>query len=114
MGRIWKLCLEPYRAGGLQDLIVDKREFALIELDLAVLAVGKNRELSVTLQFLLLNFWEVGLRQCKYHRNRLDLRDDHEPVDVGRMNDVTHVDLADAGNAVGNVIHPTDVNGLVV
>ena len=46
MGRIWKLCLEPYRTGGLQDLIVDKREFAFIELDLAVLAVGKNRKLA--------------------------------------------------------------------
>ena len=42
MGRIWKLCLEPYRTGGLQDLIVDKRELALIELDLPVLAVRQK------------------------------------------------------------------------
>jgi len=41
------LALEPYRTGGLQDLIVDKDEFALIELQLTVLAVGENRELSL-------------------------------------------------------------------
>ena len=98
MGLIWKLRLEPYRTGGLQDLIVDECELALIELDLAVLAVRKNRELRVAL--VLLNFRQVRLRQRKNDRNRLDLRDDDEAVDVGWMNDIAHVDLTDAGDAI--------------
>jgi len=64
MGRIWKIRLEPYRTGGLQDLIVDKDEFALIELHLPFWLSAENRELSFSL--LLLNFRKVRFRQGEY------------------------------------------------
>ena len=97
---VGKLRLELDRAGRLQDLVVDKRELALVQFDLAVLAVGENRERGFGLQLLLLDLRQVGLRQREYHRDRLDLRGDHEAVGVGRMDDVAYVDLTDADDAV--------------
>ena len=44
MRLVGKIRLELDRAGGLQDLVVDEAELALIELDLVVLAVGEDRE----------------------------------------------------------------------
>ena len=97
---VGKLRLELDRAGRLQDLVVDEVERALIQLDLVVLAIGENRERRLGLHLLLLDLRQVRLRQREYHRDRLDLRDDHEAVGVGRMDDVAHVDLTDADDAV--------------
>ena len=66
---IGKIGLEPDRAGRLQDLVVDQRELALVELDLVVLAVGEDRERP--LGHLLLDFRQVGLGQREDHRDRL-------------------------------------------
>ena len=41
---VGKVGLELDRAGGLQDLVVDEPECALIELDRIVLAIGENRK----------------------------------------------------------------------
>ena len=106
MRRVGKLRLELDRAGGLQDLVVDQRELALVQLDLAVLAVGENRERSFGLQLLLLDLRQVGLRQREDHRDRLDLRGDHEPVGIGRMDDVADIDLTDADDAVDRRSQP--------
>ena len=91
--------LSRMRAGGLQDLVVDKCELALVELDLVVLAVGKDRERAFG-HLLLLNFRQVGLRQGEDHRDRLDLGDDDEAVGVGRMDDVADIDLPHAGDPI--------------
>src|SRR5882757_7436326 len=100
MSLVRKICLEPYRAGGLQDLIVDERELTLIELDLVVLAVGENPERRLSLLLLLLDLWQVGLRQREDHRDRFDLRINDEPVGIRRMDDVPDVDLTDTDDAV--------------
>ena len=55
-----KLGLEPDRAGGLNDLVVDEVELAFIELDLVVLAVGEDRERP--LGHLLLDFRQDWFR----------------------------------------------------
>ena len=96
MRRVGKIGLELDRAGGLQDLVVDERELALVELDLVVVAIGKDRERP--LGHLLLDFREVGLRQGEDHRDRLDLGDHDEAVGVGRMDDVALIDLPHAGD----------------
>ena len=41
---VGKFGLDLDRAGGLQDFVVDEIDFALVELDLVVLAVGENRQ----------------------------------------------------------------------
>ena len=61
--RVGKFGLEPDRAGGLQDLVVDQRELAFVELDRVVLAVGEHRERPLG-HLLLLNLRQVGLRQA--------------------------------------------------
>src|SRR6202030_1427860 len=100
MSLVGKLRLELDRAGRLQNLVVDQRELALVQLDLAVLAKGENRERGLGLQLLLLDLRQVGLRQREYHRDRLELRGDPEPVGGGRMDDVAYVDLTDTDDAV--------------
>src|SRR5205814_2631859 len=66
--------------GRLHDLIIDKAERALIELDLVVLAIGDNRERRLRLQLLLLDLRQVGLGKREDHRDRFDLRDDDEAI----------------------------------
>ena len=55
MSLVGKLRLELDRAGRLQDLVVDQRELALVQFDLAVLAIGEDRERGLGLQLLLLD-----------------------------------------------------------
>ena len=86
MRGVGKLGLELDGAGGLQDLVVDERELALVELDLVVLAIGEHRERPFG--HLLLDFGQVGLRQREDHRDRLDLGDHHQTVRIRRVDDV--------------------------
>ncbi len=95
---VGELGLEADRAGRLQDLVVDERELAGIELHRIVLAIGLDRELP--LGHLVLNARQVRLRQSEDHRDRLDLRDHHQAVRVGGMDDVADIDLAHAGDPV--------------
>ena len=76
---------------------VDEQDLAFAQLDLVVLAVGRDRQRP--LGHLLLNLRQLGLREREDQRDRLDLRDDHETVRIGRVNDVADVDLPDAGDA---------------
>src|ERR1019366_729673 len=100
MSLVWKVGLESYRASGLQDLIVDETKHALAQLDRTVLTIGENGERPLGLLLLLLNLRQIRLWEREYQRNRLDLRDDHEPVGVCRMDDVPPVDLTDAGDTI--------------
>src|SRR5438445_10287292 len=77
-----KIRLELDRAGGLQDLVVDEAEHALIQLDRIILAVGENLERRLCVLLLLLNFRQIGLGQREYQRNRMKLRDDDEAVGI--------------------------------
>ena len=52
---VGKIRLELDRAGGLQDLVVDEAEHALIQLDRVVLAVGEDRERRLGFLLLLLD-----------------------------------------------------------
>src|SRR4051794_32125713 len=100
MSLVWKIRLEPNRAGRLQDLIIDEHELAFIEINRAVLAVGEHRKRRFGLLLLLLDLRQVRLRERENQRDRLDLRDDHEPTRVGGMDDVANIDLTQADNAV--------------
>jgi len=77
-----KIRLELDRAGGLQDLVVDQAEHALIQLDRIILAVGKNRERRLGALLLLLDLRQARLGQREYQRNRMKLRDDDEAVGI--------------------------------
>src|SRR6267154_3080289 len=79
---VGKIRLELDRAGGLQDLVVDEAQLALIQLDRIVLVKGKDRERRLGLLLLLLDLRQTRFRQREYHRNRIDLRDDDEPVGI--------------------------------
>src|SRR5450631_1396487 len=85
MSLVRKVGLESYRASGLQDLIVDKTKHALAQLDRIVLTIGKNGERLLGLLLLLLNLRQIRLWECEDERNRLNLRDDHKPIGVCRM-----------------------------
>ena len=52
---VGEIGLELDRAGGLQDLVVDEAELALIQQGRVVLAVGKDRERRLGLLLLLLD-----------------------------------------------------------
>src|ERR1700682_695286 len=80
MRLVGKICFELDRAGGLYDLVADEAEYAFIQLDRIVLAVGENREGRLGLLLLLLNLRQNGLREREYQRNRLELRDDYDAV----------------------------------
>jgi hypothetical protein len=95
---VGKFCLDLNRAGGLQDFIIDEIDFALVELDLVVLAVCENRE-RLVVGHLLLDLRQVGFGKREDQRYRLDLGHHHETVRIGRMNDVADVDLPHAGDA---------------
>ena len=69
--RIWKSCTQTDGARGLDDLVVDQQQLALIELDFLVLAVGEN--LDGAFLHLLLDFGKRGLGQREDQRDRLDL-----------------------------------------
>src|SRR5271170_3667426 len=99
MRLVGKVCLELDRTGGLQDLVADQTERALIELDLVVLAVGNDRERPLDLLLLLLDLRQNRLREREYQRYRLDLRDHDEPVGIGRMDDIADIELPHAGDA---------------
>ena len=85
-------------AGGLNDLIVDEDELALVELGLVILAVGVDRKRAF--RHLLLDLGECFLREREDHRDRLNLRDIDKAVRISRMNDVADIDLANAGDAI--------------
>jgi hypothetical protein len=70
----------------------------LVELDLVVLAIGQDRELS--LGHLLLDLRQISLGQGEDHRDRLELRHHDQAVGIGRMNDVADIELLDSGHAV--------------
>src|SRR5207302_9559005 len=70
MHLVGKIRLELDRAGGLQDLVVDEAERALIQLDRIVLAVGENSERLLGLLLLLLDLRQNRLRQREYQRDR--------------------------------------------
>src|ERR1700730_15352037 len=97
---VGKIRLELDRAGRLQDLVVNEAEHALIQLDRIVLAIGENRERPLCLLLPLLNLRQIGLRERKYQRNRLDLSDDDEPIRVRGGNDIAYVDLTNADDAI--------------
>src|SRR5450756_146519 len=84
----------PCRLG---DFVVDQQQGALIELYLVVLAIGNDLQRS--LGYLLLDPGELRLRKGEEQRDRFDLRDDNKTVRIGRMNDITDIDLSDAGYA---------------
>src|SRR5258707_8972725 len=88
--------LELDRTGGLEDLVVDQAEHALIQLDRIVLVVGENRERRLGFLLLLLDLWQARLRQREDQRNRMELRDDDETVGIRRADDVADVDLTNA------------------
>jgi len=77
---------------------VDQQELAFVELGLVVLAVG--HDLDRSLGHLLLDFGECRLGQREDQRYGLDLREIHQPVRIGRMNDVAFIDLPNARDAV--------------
>src|SRR5437899_11939667 len=95
-----KIRLELDRAGGLQDLVVDEAEQALIQLDRIILIVGKNRERRLGFLLLLLDLWQARLGQREDQRNRMQLRDDDEAVGIRRADDVADVDLTNADHAI--------------
>ena len=57
MRLVGKIRLELDRTGGLQDLVVDESEVALIQLDRIVLAVGDNRERPLRFLGLFVRPW---------------------------------------------------------
>jgi len=75
-----KIRLELDRARGLQDLVVDEAEHALIEQGRIVLAVGENRERGLGFLLLLLDLRQNRFRESEDQRDRIDLRDDDEAV----------------------------------
>src|SRR5712675_1869960 len=95
-----KIRLELDRTGGLEDLVVDQAEHALIQLDRIVLVVGENRERRLDFLLLLLDLWQARLGQREDQRNRMELRDDDETVGIRRADDVPDVDLTNAGYAI--------------
>ena len=94
---IGKFGSQPDRTGGLDDLVIDEVKGALIEL-LAVLTIDQDGDGSLGHAFLDGN--EVGLRQRENQRDRLDLGDIDQAVDVRRVNDIADIDLSDAGHAI--------------
>src|SRR5882672_4735390 len=95
-----KIRLELDRAGGLQDLVVDQAEHALIQLNRIILAIGENCEWRLGLLLLLLDLWQARLGQREDQRNRMKLRDDDEAVGIRRADNVADVDLTNADHAV--------------
>jgi len=79
---IGEIGLEPYRAAGLDDLVVQHRELALVELGLIVFAVGQDGQRSF--RHRLLDLREAGLGKGENHRDRLELGDHHQTVRIGR------------------------------
>jgi hypothetical protein len=88
---VGKIRLELDRAGSLQDLVVDEAKLALIQQDRIVLVIGKDRERRLGVLLLLLDLRQARLRQREYQRNRIELRDDDEPVGIRRASDVRRV-----------------------
>ena len=95
---IGKFRLQPDRAGGLIDLIVDQQQVALGQLLLVVLIEGENRDGAAQHRFA--HRAEVALRQRENHRARLDLGQHRERIGIGGVDDVADVDLAKADDAV--------------
>src|SRR6202043_53023 len=100
-----KVRLELNRAGGLQDLVVDEAEQALIQFDRIILVVGENRERRLGFLLLLLDLRQARLRQSEYQRNRMELRDDDEAVGIRRADNVADVDLTNTHHAIDRRRH---------
>ena len=97
---VGKIGLELDRAGGLQDLVVDEAEHALIQQRRIILIVGKDRERRLGLLLLLLDLRQDRLRKREDQRNRIELRDDDEAVRGRRADDVADVDLTNPDHAI--------------
>ena len=95
---VGKFRLQPDRAGGLIDLIVDQQQMALGELILVVLIEGENRDAAA--QHRLAHRAEGALRQRENHVARFYLGQHRERIDIGGVDDVADVDLAKADDAV--------------
>jgi hypothetical protein len=96
--RIGEARAQPYRAGALDNLIVDQVKLAFIKLGLVILAIGENRQRSF--RHVLLDFQKVGLWKRKDQRDRLDLRHVDQTVGISRVDNVAFIDLTNPGNAL--------------
>ena len=82
--------LQHDRAGRGIDLVVNHRERPRVHQGLVVAIHRENLQFRAAF-FFLLNLAEVLRGQREDERDRLDLRDDHEPARVGRVDDIALV-----------------------
>src|SRR6185295_14226808 len=97
---VGEVCLELDRTGGLDDLVVDETQRSLVELYAVVLVVGDNGQRTFGLDLMILNLRQDLLRKREDQRNRLDLRDYDHATGARWGDDIAHVDLADASDAI--------------
>ncbi len=90
---VGELRLQLDRARGGIYLVVHCQQRAAAQLRLARTVVGVHCQLLAVMQFLHYR-GDVVFRECKDHRDRLQLRDDNDAVGVARMHDVADIDLA--------------------
>ena len=95
---VWKLRLQLDRARGLIDLIVDQQELTFGELFPIVLIERQDRHIATQHRFAHRS--KIALRQGEHGRAWLDLRKHGERTDVGGVDDVADVELAEADHAV--------------
>src|SRR5262249_37068936 len=91
---IWELGPQLHRAGGLIDLIVDYYHLAFVERALALGTQGVDRQHAFG--HALGEFRQILLRQAEEHRDRPQLREDHDSCRFRAAHEVAGVDQTDA------------------
>src|SRR6187200_3599350 len=95
---VGKRGLEPDRARGLVDLVVDQKQLALTELVSVVLV--KRRDLYLTLCHGVLHRRQIALRQGENHYGRTEGGQHGDRRLIAGVDDVAGIDQTEADAAV--------------